>query len=266
MFPGASASSEEAAYALIGAPLDVSTTFQPGTRFGPEQVRSVARSFEDYDQHTDQRFTELLVSDHGDIHPGSDVSEYLEFLRGTLADYHESGTVPVLIGGEHTVTVGGVRAVEPDVYVCLDAHLDLRESYAGNSLSHATVSHHALEVADEVVLLGVRSGCKAEWERANSADVTVVPPEEVSDWRRSFEDERVYLSLDIDVVDPGFAPGTGTPEPFGLDPTTIHNVVRELAPACAGFDVVEVNDRDDGQAAVLAAKLLRAFVFAHAKG
>jgi agmatinase len=73
----------------------------------------------------------------------------------------------------------------------------------------------------------------------------------------------VYLSVDVDAADPAFAPGTGTPEPFGLEPRTMHDVVRSVAPECVGFDVVEVNDRDDGQTAALAAKLLRAFVFAH---
>jgi agmatinase len=86
----------------------------------------------------------------------------------------------------------------------------------------------------------------------------------VADWTPGFDDERVYLSVDIDAADPGFAPGTGTPEPFGLDPRELHDVVRAVAPHAVGFDTVEVNDRDDGQAATLAAKLLRAFVFAHA--
>ena len=267
MFPGAAADRGEAAYAIVGTPLDASTTFRPGTRFGPREIRHVAASFSDYDQHTGLRFTDLAVHDHGDIKPGSDPAEYLDFLSGTLSDYRREGTVPIVIGGEHTATVAGLRACSPDVYVCLDAHLDLRESYAGNPLSHATVTHHALDIADEVVVLGGRSGSEDGWDRARDDDrVTVVPPEDVAGWEPSFGDRNVYLSVDIDAADPGFAPGTGTPEPFGLTPATMHNVVREVAPSAVGFDVVEVNDRDDGQAAVLASKLLRAFVFAHATG
>jgi agmatinase len=182
-----------------------------------------------------------------------------------LAEYHESGTVPLVVGGEHTVTVAGVRATDPDVYVCLDAHLDLRESYRGAPLSHATVTRHALDVADEAIVLGARSGSEAEFDRAERDDVTVVPPDEVADWEPPVG-ETLYCSVDIDAADPGFAPGTGTPEPFGLDPTTMQDVVRSLAPHAVGFDVVEVNDRDDGQAAALGAKLLRAFAFAHADG
>ncbi|MFB6083484.1 MAG: arginase family protein [Halorientalis sp.] len=268
MFPGARADLEDPAYVVVGAPLSASTTFQPGTRFGPRRVRHFAESFEDYDHHTDLQFTDLAVADHGDVGPTDDASEYLDFLRGTLADVREDGAVPLTVGGEHTVTVAGVRAIDPDVFVCLDAHLDLRESYANNPLSHATVTHHALEVADEGIVLGARTGSEAEWDRADADDVTVVPPAEVADWEppAAVREGRTYLSVDIDAADPGYAPGTGTPEPFGLEPREMHDAVRAVAPHAAGFDVVEVNDRDDGQAATLGAKLLRAFVFAHAAG
>ena len=264
MFPGASPDRDDAAYALVGAPLDTSTTFQPGTRFGPDRLRHVAQSFEDYDHHTGQLFTACSVYDHGDIHPGGDTAEYLDFLEGTIGDFDGSGTVPLLMGGEHTVTIAAVRALEPDVFVCLDAHLDLRESYAGDPLSHATVTHHALDTAEEAIILGARSGSKAEYDRATDTDVTLIEPDGVPSWESEFGTKSVYLSVDIDAADPGFAPGTGTPEPFGLDPATMHDVVRSVAPDAVGFDIVEVNDRDDGQAATLGAKLLRAFVFAHA--
>ena len=173
--------------------------------------------------------------------------------------------MPLLVGGEHTVTVAGVRATDPDVFVCLDAHLDLREAYDGNAWSHATVTHRALSVADEAVILGARAGSEREWERAGADDVTVVPPEAVPDWEPDFDGE-AYLSVDVDAADPSVAPGTGTMEPFGLSSSAMHRVVRAVAPTAVGFDVVEVTDRDDGQAAALAAKLLRAFVFAHADG
>jgi len=265
MFPGAVADRESATYALVGAPLDRSTSFRPGARFGPRRVRHHARGFDDFDHHTASHFTDCAVYDHGDVGPTADPAEYLQFLEGTLGDFRTEGAVPLLVGGEHTVTVAGVRAVDPDVFVCLDAHLDLRESYAGDELSHATVTRHALEVADRAVVLGARTGSEAEWDRASETDVTVVAPDEVSEWTPDFEGS-VYLSVDIDAFDPGFAPGTGTPEPFGLTPREGRRIVRELAPVVEGFDVVEVNDRDDGQAATLASKLLRRFVYDHADG
>ncbi len=263
MFPGATADRDDATYAVVGAPLDRSASFRPGARFGPERTRQFASGFEDYDHHTGSHFSGLGVFDAGDLRAWDDAGEYLDFLEGDLRQFTTEETVPLLLGGEHTVTVAGVRATEPDVFVTLDAHLDLRESYDGNPLSHATVTRHALETADRAIVLGARAGCEAEWERASEADVTAVPPEDVPDWEPDLSGE-AYLSVDVDAADPAHAPGTGTPEPFGLAPRTMRRVVRSLAPRCVGFDVVEVTDRDDGQAATLAAKLLREFVFAHA--
>ena len=262
MFPGARADRSEADYVIVGAPLDVSTSYWPGARFGPERIRSVARAFDDYDHHTGLRFTDCAVHDDGDLRAWNDAEEYLSFLRDRVADLCEDA-IPLLVGGEHTVSVAAVRACDPDVFVCLDAHLDLRAELDGNPLSHATVTRHALDVADEAVVLGARTGSEAEWERAAAADVTVVPPVDVANWSPDLSRD-VYLSVDVDAADPGFVPGTGTMEPFGVHPRDLHQIVRDVAPAAVGFDVVEVNDRDDGQAAALAAKLLRAFVFAHA--
>ncbi|WP_101294517.1 agmatinase family protein [Halegenticoccus soli] len=278
MFPGATADRDAADYVVVGAPLDVSTTFQPGTRFGPDRIRLFAETFDDYDRRTDRFFTDLGVHDAGDVRAWDDAPEYIEFLSGALRDVVRDGGMPLVLGGEHTVSAAGVRAVEPDVFVCLDAHLDLRSEYDGNEWSHATVTRRILDgdppadgtgVADEAIVLGARTGSPEEWERADAGDVTVVPPEGVRDWLAEppdFDDRSVYLSVDIDGADPGFAPGTGTMEPFGLTPREMRDVVRTVAPRAGGFDVVEVNDRDDGQAAALAGKLLREFVFAHASG
>ena len=280
MFPGASADREEADYVVVGAPLDVSTTFQPGARFGPDRIRRFARTYDDYDDRTDQFFSDLAVHDHGDVRAWDDAAEYLDYLGGVLTDVAWDEAVPLVLGGEHTVTLAGVRAVEPDAFVCLDAHLDLREEYDGNPLSHATVTRHVLEIADEAVILGARTGSEEEWNRASESDVTVVPPEDVADWSPDFDTEgdgasssdsvneapSVYLSVDIDGADPGFAPGTGTMEPFGLTPREMRDVVRDVTEDAdvQGFDVVEVNDRDDGQSAALGGKLLREFVYSDA--
>ena len=262
-FPGANAAPDDAEYAVVGAPLDVSTTFQPGTRFGPDRIRRFARTFDDYDRRTDSFFTDRSVHDAGDLHAWDDAAEYLNFLEADLREWHDGGVTPLLVGGEHTVSVAGVRATDPDVFVAVDAHLDLRTEYDGNELSHATATRHALDVADEAVVIGARTGSPEEYERAAESDVTVVPPEDVSAWTPAFDGD-VYLSVDIDGADPAFAPGTGTTEPFGLTSREMRDVVRAVAPHCIAFDTVEVNDRDDGQAASLAGKLLRELVFSHA--
>jgi len=278
MFPGASADREAADYVVVGAPLDISTTFQPGTRFGPDRIRRFAGSFEDYDHRTDQHFSALSVHDAGDVHAWDDAAEYVDYLAGTLRDVRDDGAVPLLVGGEHTVTAAGVRAVDPDLFVCLDAHLDLRREFDGNPWSHACVTHRALSTVDHAVVVGACAGSEGEWERAAEGDVTVVDPEAVREGGAAavvdaagaavsdLTAATTYLSVDIDAADPGVAPGTGTMEPGGLSAREMRAVVRAVAPHAAGGDVVEVNDRDDGQAATLAAHLLRAFVFAHADG
>lgn len=286
MFPGAadyrradtSGRESDTDFVVVGAPLDASTTFQPGTRFGPRRVRTFSESYDDYDRRTGQHFSERRVFDDGDVRAWDDAAEYLEFLEGTLRDVVWDDAVPLVIGGEHTVSLAGVRAVEPEVFVCLDAHLDLREEYDGNELSHACVTRRILETVDsveEAIIIGTRTGSEAEWERAAADDVTVVPPEAVSgsavpesasapDLESMLDGRDAYLSVDIDAADPAYAPGTGTMEPFGLEPRELRSVVHTVAPVASGFDVVEVNDRDDGQAAALAGKLLREFVFSAA--
>ncbi|MDF9744744.1 agmatinase [Natrinema salsiterrestre] len=258
-------------FVVVGAPLDATTTFQPGTRFGPARIRSFAEPFDDYDHRTDQHFSTLGVVDRGDVRAWPDVEAYLEYLTSTLREAVWNDAVPLTLGGEHTVSLAGVRAVEPEVFVCLDAHLDLYDAYDGERLSHAAVTRRILEDVDaveEAIVLGARTGSEAEWERAAADDVTVVPPEAVSEWTPGdrLADRDVYLSVDVDAADPGYAPGTGTKEPFGLEPRELRDVVRAVAPYAGGFDVVEVNDRDDGQAAALAGKLVREFVFSNADG
>ena len=268
-FPGATTDRERARYAVVGAPLDVTTSFRPGARFGPERIRRFARSFEGYDVDADVQFSDLAVHDAGDVRAWPDPEDYVDHLRAELSALVDDEIVPLLLGGEHTVTVAGVRAVDPDTLVVCDAHLDLRDSYDGEPYSHACVSRRALETADRLVVLGGRSGSEAGWERVEADDVvTVVPPDAVAEWLDETDLDglgRLYLSVDIDAADPAVAPGTGTPAPFGMDARAMREAVARVAPHADGFDVVEVNDRDDGQAAALAAALLRRFVFDHAE-
>ncbi len=274
MFPGAATDREAASYVVVGAPLDATTTFQPGARFGPDRVRRFAETYDDYDRRTDSDFSALGVHDAGDTRPWDDVEEYLDHLAAELRSVTLDAAVPITLGGEHTVTYAGVEAVDPDVLVVCDAHLDLRDAYDGNQWNHACVTRRCLDDlgVDRAVIVGARTGSEAEWDRAAEDDVEVVPPEEARDWLDElsgdgddpFAGDSVYCSIDVDGLDPGFAPGTGTMEPFGLDPREARDLVRAVAPRAEGFDVVEVNDRDDGQAAALAGKLLREFVRTHA--
>lgn len=271
MFPGATASTEtNGSYTIIGAPLERSVSFIPGTRFGPRTIRHYATGFEDYDHRTGQHFTDLAVTDAGDLHAWNDAAEYLDFLTKEVQDVVETGALPLLLGGEHTVTTAGVRATAPSLLVCIDAHLDLREQFDGDRWSHSTVMHHVKEDVEEIVIIGARAGAAAEWDLVDEQQsITTIGPAASPDWieeslQSVISDHAVYLSIDIDGIDPGFAPATGTREPFGLSPPTVRRIIDSVAPSTVGFDIVEVSDTDSGQTATLAAKLLREFVFQHA--
>lgn len=270
-FPGAADSEvSEAGYAIVGAPLDASTSFVPGTRFGPDRIRTHAQGFEDYDHRTEQAFTDLDVVDRGNVRPWADVPAYLDLVEGMLSDVRHADAVPIVLGGEHTVSVAGVQAVEVDHVVCFDAHLDLRREFDGTEWSHATAMHHVLAHVDAVTILGARAGAREEWDRvASDPAITAISPDGVAEWladhrAERLENQAVYLSIDIDAIDPAAAPATGTREPFGLPPETVRQAIRRLAPTVVGCDVVEVNDRDEGETATLAAKLIREFVYQHA--
>jgi agmatinase len=266
-FPGASAPADAAAYTIIGAPLDRSASFRAGARTGPAQVRRHAGHFDDYDHHTETHLSGLSVADRGDVDPFSPLAEYLRWLAGQVRDVVAAGAVPVLLGGEHTITRAGVTGTGAAGVVVADAHLDLREALAGDADSHATVLRHvgALPDVAAVLVVGARTGSDDEWRRVQTAPWQLIDdPTAVGAAMARAGVDRWYLSVDIDVVDPGFAPATGTPEPFGLTPQAVRELVATVAPACVGMDVVEVTDRDAGQTATLAARLVRTFLHAHA--
>ncbi len=176
-----------------------------------------------------------------------------------VADGRGRQAVGVLDAGVVVLTAAPVATPRPRPELVLAQALP-----KGRKLDEVVRLATELGVDRVVPVVAARSVVTLTGERAERADVTIVPPEEVPSWRPEFEDKSVYLSVDIDAADPGVAPGTGTMEPFGLSSRAMARVVRAVAPHAVGVDVVEVNDRDDGQAAALGAKLLREFVFAHA--
>lgn len=270
-FADADAPYEDARYAVFGVPYDGTTSFRPGTRFGPRAIREVSFNFESYDPATGIDFYDVPVTDLGDLA----VSRLPEEVAGQVADVAgdivRDGKVPVMLGGEHTATIGAVRAVEPEVYVVCDAHLDLRDELDGTPYSHGCVTRRILDTVEDVVIIGARSGDREQYEvaaertRLYSADT--VREQGIAavlrDVREHIGGRRVYLSVDADAIDCCLTPGLGTPEPFGMTPLDIREVVRTLAPQVAGFDYVEVAPFDSGQTAAVAAQIVREFIARH---
>lgn len=273
-FLGATVSYRDARRVILGIPLDHTASFRPGTREAPRRIREVSEGLESYSPRWEADLEGCALADLGDLLlPWGDVERALDMAQAAVSAVLEDGRCPVVLGGEHLLTLAGVRAAArrfPSLYVVqLDAHLDLRDTYLGLRLSHATVMRRVGEIVglERVAALGVRSGTREEWElfrrtlRPQGGDL-VAGAEAVG---RLVQGRPFYLTVDIDVADPGHAPGTGSPEPGGPAAAEVLEAVGRLASlGPVAVDVVEVCPaRDPGDvSSVLAAKIVREAVAA----
>ena len=257
-FAGADDGYDEAEYVVAGFPLDSTASFRKGTRFAPSRVREASRSFETYVREADADVSEVPFHDYGDIDAWNDARETVRFGEGVVADLVDDRKTPLLIGGEHTVSVAGFRGTDASSVVLFDAHLDLKDEFEGSAYSHACVARRAAEDGRDVYIVGAREGSHDEWRYAEEHDNVDV---------RTFDEfdaagfESPYVSVDLDVLDPGYAPGVGTPVPGGAPPDELLDAVRSLAPRAVGFDVVEACPAyGAGEAEFIAASLVRDIV------
>ena len=257
-FAGADDGYEEADFVVAGVPLDTTASFRKGARFAPARIREASLSFETYVRDADTDVRELRVHDYGDIDAWNDAEETVEFAAAEVEEFVGDGKTPVFLGGEHTVSVAGFRGTDASSVVIFDAHLDLKDEFEGTAYSHACVARRAVEDGREVYVVGAREGSRDEWEFADETDaVTVLTFEEFD----ASEYDAPYVSVDLDVLDPGYAPGVGTPVPRGSSPDELHDAVRALAPDAVGFDVVEACPAyGAGEAEFVAASLVRDFL------
>jgi agmatinase len=271
--------------AVVGAPFDTATSFRPGARFGPEAIRAASMLLRPYNPAVAvDVFANLSIVDWGDLDltPGN-AERTTEQIAEGLGPLLTGGVVPILLGGDHSVTLGALRAQAaahgPIALVLLDAHADTWDQYYGERYFHGTVFRRAVEedlVAPERSLLaGMRGSLySAEdlefprqlgFELIAGAELRRMTAEEYSRRVRERVGEGpAYLSFDIDVADPAFAPATGTPEVGGLTGREALDFIRSLAGMqFAGFDVVEVSPPYDGPGqttALLAANIAHEFL------
>jgi agmatinase len=275
-FADASSSFEEAAFVLYGVPFDGTSSFRAGSKWAPREMRKASYNFETYNADFDVDLCDVPVHDMGDCEVYCGVDDTLDVVYDIASKIVKAGKIPVMMGGEHSLTYPCVKAYGEKVgVVVMDAHYDLREEYGGIKNNHACVSRHIIDdITDKYVSVGVRSGTKDEYEyvkankniRSYSADdVCRMGIDAILRETEAYmkDCDRVYVSLDMDAIDPAYAPGLGTPEPFGITPRDARSVIRHFAPKAVGFDVVEISpEYDSGTAAILGAKLIREFIAA----
>lgn len=254
--------------AVVGVPFDTATSFRPGARFGPEAIRSASALLRPYHPPLDvDVFASLSVVDGGDVEitPGN-AERSVEQIAAALGRWIEAGVTPVVLGGDHTIALGELRAHAaahgPLALVLLDAHADTWDSYYGERIFHGTVFRRACEEGlldpGRSLIAGVRGPLydpedlgfarSLGFEVLSCDELRALAPAEYG--RRVRErvgDGPAFLGFDIDVIDPAFAPATGTPEVAGLAPHEALALLRSLAGMrFVGFDVVEVSPPYDG--------------------
>lgn len=260
--------------AVIGVPFDTATSFRSGTRFGPEAIRAASPLLRPYHPPLDvDVFGTLSIVDGGDIEitPGNALRT-TEQIAAALQPVVAAGIVPVVLGGDHSIVLGELRAHAavhgPVALVLLDAHADTWDAYYGEKYFHGTPFKRAVEEGlidvERSLLAGMRGPLYGpeDLQVARDLGFTLVPGDELraltpaeygARVRERVGDGPAYLSFDIDVLDPAFAPGTGTPEVAGLLPHEALGFLRALAGLrFSGFDVVEVSPPYDGPGQVTA--------------
>ena len=268
-FIGADSDYPAADVVLFGAPYDSTTSFRPGTRFGPAAMRTESFGIETYSPYQNRDLEDIRVHDAGDLElPFGAPDRALDMIEAKAASILADGKVPFLLGGEHLVTLGSVRAAAkrfPDLRIIhFDAHADLREDYLGVALSHACVIRRCHDILGDgrIWQFGIRSGTREEFAFTREGHVVTEPFTLKTLPQVSFPDGTpVYLTVDMDVLDPSEFPGTGTQEAGGVRFAELLAALRDVMARfrVVALDNVELSPPLDptGRSTALACKLLR---------
>lgn len=264
---------------IYGMPMDYTVSFRPGSRFGPAHIRQASVGLEEYSPYLDKSIVDMNYFDAGDLLlPFGNASRSLDIIREYVDGLLKDDKIPVGLGGEHLVTWPVLEAMYkkyPDLAVIhIDAHADLRDQYEGEPLSHSTPIRKAAELmgGKNIYQFGIRSGSREEFtyarENINFHPFDVAEP--LKKELPSMGNRPVYVTIDIDVLDPSAAPGTGTAEAGGITSKELLEAVHAIARSnvnVVGFDVVEVAPIYDPtqQTPIVAAKLIREMLLGFVK-
>lgn len=275
-FIGADTPFELAEIVILGAPFDGTASFRPGSRFGPQAVRTESEGIETYSPYQDMDLEDYQICDAGDmVLPFGDTEGALDQIQRAVTSIVDAGKAPFIVGGEHLITLPAFKAVlekHPDLcLIHFDAHTDLREDYLGNPLSHATVIRRIWDLIGDnrIFQFGIRSGTREEFHWAK--EHTGLSLHDFSGLDRAIKaigDRPVYFTLDLDVLDPSIMPGTGTTEAGGVSFMELMRAIVSLSELnLVGMDMVELTPHLDisGVSTAVACKLVREMLLAMSK-
>ena len=257
---------------IFGVPFDSTHSYKPGCRFGPDVIRDAFNNIEIFHPNLQVDLEIANIKDYGNIQHTVVATEMLEMVEKITNELRKEKKPLVILGGEHLLTLGSYMSFPKEVgYVVFDAHYDLRDEYANTKLSHAAYLRRIVEKrgADNIVHVGARSFVKDELEFLTKNKINSISDKEIrlGNACRQLKDsistfDELYVSIDLDVVDPAFAPGVGNPEAVGITSRELYDLVTSLEnKKIVGSDVVELNPSfDNGSTASLAAKMISTII------
>ena len=280
-FGGFSVPYEKATYVILGVPFEHSLTYKAGTSIAPSRIREASDAIESFSLRANYDFDECPIADIGDVAvvPG-DVHQTLSRVSNVVENIVYDGKIPVVIGGEHTITYGVIKALRKysPCTIVFDAHFDLRENYLGYKLSHASAMRRVSEILGvrKIMFIGVRSFSKEEYVYVKQKHITYITSLQLLNNSKatvlkvinSFLNncKKTYITVDMDVFDPSYAPGVDNPEPEGISPTIFFDILFNIVDdRMIGLDVVEYSpivDVNDVTAA-LASKVIKEAITYH---
>ena len=257
---------------IFGVPFDSTHSYKPGCRFGPDVIRDAFNNIEIFHPNLQVDLETSNIKDFGNMQHTVVATEMLNMVEKITSELRKKNKLIIVLGGEHLLTLGSYMSFPKQTgYVVFDAHYDLRDEYANTKLSHAAYLRRIVEKrgADNIIHVGARSFVKEELEFLTKNKINSISDKEIrlgnaarllKDAVSSFDE--LYVSIDLDVVDPAFAPGVGNPEAVGITSRELYDMIISLEDKkIIGTDVVELNPSfDNGSTASLAAKMISTII------
>ncbi len=256
---------KKAKYVLLPVPMDITTTYLKGTKFGPRSVIEASRSLENYDSELDFEVRDVVFTS-GELEIPPDAVKATDVIKSTVSDVLLEKKLPILLGGEHTITYGASLAFDEDViFVIFDAHADFKKDVLGSPINHASNSR-LINKRNKVILVGTRSLSQEDKKDLAKSKIPIFRAQDysrlktnLSELKNLIKNKNVYISVDMDVFDPAVAPGVGTPQPGGIFYETMLEYLKIIVGSgkLVGFDVNEVRPLGENNITeILAAKLV----------